>query len=92
MDDSEVSYKFRIVRRGPTKFIVQEVTTSYCYGERLGAYGWCNAYKEDELRPYFKPAYFTYQGAKNAIMGYREGVLPSKKDDEVLWEEGEEDD
>lgn len=86
---SSTNYKFRIVKRG-FLYIVQERTTNYNYGERLGDYGWCNAAHEDELKQYFKESYMTLKGAKEAIKGYREGSYYDEEDEEVIWEENDE--
>lgn len=82
----EADYKFRIVKRGDG-YEVQEIVLNYVYGERLGAYGWCNASREPELERYFKSRYLTFKGAKRAITSYRDG-LPCQEDcEEILWEE-----
>lgn len=82
-------YDFRIVKRGML-YIVQEKTANYNYGERLGDYGWCNAAHEEELKRYFKENYLTLKGAKAAVASYRSGDYYEDKEDEVVWEEGDE--
>lgn len=80
----KTKYEFRIVVRGGY-YIVQEQTTNYNYGERLGDFGWCDAYRECELQGYFRPSYHTLEGAKSAIRDFQVGL--SQTEDEVVWTE-----
>lgn len=83
------SIKFRIIKDyegSDIVYIVQEIATSYCYGEALGAFGWCNAHHEWFLEDYFEPYYTKISDAKKAIARYRQQQGP----EDVIWEEEEE--
>ena len=91
MEPAVPSFKFRIIKDydedDKVIYIVQEIAISYCYGEALGAYGWCNASRELALEDYFQPYYTKLIDAKRAIARYRRQQAP----DDVVWEEKDED-